>query len=106
MRVKLVFCHRSPERTFKIGNRYFPVCARCTGIYGGILVFLVISYFIIFQYGIFSLLVAIVMILPTLLDGYSQLLGYRLSNNGLRFFTGFVSGIGIIILIKFLVNFF
>jgi len=30
-------CHRMPERSFALEGMTFPVCARCTGIYGGLL---------------------------------------------------------------------
>lgn len=28
-------CHRIPERSFVLGDRYFPLCARCTGTFLG-----------------------------------------------------------------------
>jgi uncharacterized membrane protein len=28
-----VVCHQLPERSFFLGDRQFPVCARCTGLY-------------------------------------------------------------------------
>lgn len=30
-----VVCHQLPERSFFWGDRPFPVCARCTGLYAG-----------------------------------------------------------------------
>ena len=32
------FCHRISDRSFAIGGRQFPLCARCTGMYLGALV--------------------------------------------------------------------
>lgn len=32
------FCHRITERSFTIGGRQFPLCARCTGMYLGVMV--------------------------------------------------------------------
>jgi uncharacterized membrane protein len=40
------------------------------------------------------------MLLPAFLDGFTQLLNYRISNNQLRFFTGLIGGVGLGILIK------
>jgi len=93
-------CHRIPERTFKIRNWYFPVCTRCLGIY--------ISGIFLIIYGLFStiylnitiILLAILLIIPMFLDGITQLLGIRNSNNKLRFVTGFLAGFGLIILAK------
>lgn len=104
MKVKLVFCHRLPERTFKIGKRYFPVCARCTGIYIGMIFFLVISLNIILQYGIESLFIGILMSFPAFLDGITQITDKRISNNNLRFITGLFCGIGIILIIQTIIK--
>lgn len=34
-------CHRIPERSFELGDRYFPLCARCTGTFLGAMLGLV-----------------------------------------------------------------
>jgi uncharacterized membrane protein len=40
------------------------------------------------------------MIIPTFIDGTTQLFGFRESNNLLRFSTGLIGGIGLAILVK------
>lgn len=40
------------------------------------------------------------MLIPTFIDGFSQFLSIRESNNSLRFFTGIIGGIGLGIIIK------
>lgn len=40
------------------------------------------------------------MIIPTFIDGLTQLLGYRESNNKIRFFTGLAAGFGLGVLVK------
>ena len=40
------------------------------------------------------------MIIPTFLDGFTQFLGLRQSNNMLRLLTGLIGGVGLAILIK------
>lgn len=96
----VLICHRIPERTFKIGNRYFPVCSRCTGAYIGIFSYYLYVYFIYVQYTLPIILLGTIMILPMALDGITQLFEFRESNNGLRFFTGLIGGIGLGILFK------
>jgi uncharacterized membrane protein len=38
--------------------------------------------------------------IPAAADGFTQLFGWRESNNNLRFLTGFIGGIGLIIFMK------
>jgi len=42
------------------------------------------------------------MIVPTFSDGLTQFIGFRKSNNILRFLTGLFAGIGLGILVKYL----
>lgn len=97
---KVFICHRLPERTFKIKNRYFPVCSRCTGVYIGAFSYYIFVYFVYVQYNITVILAGILMILPTFSDGLTQFFGFRESNNVLRFFSGLIAGIGLGILVK------
>ncbi len=46
----LPICHRLPDRTFKIRNWYFPVCARCTGLYIGAFSYFIYVYFFYVDY--------------------------------------------------------
>lgn len=92
-------CHRIPERTFKIKGHYFPVCSRCTGIYLGGGFCLVINNFFNIQETLNLFILSIIMILPTLIDGLSQFFGLRKSNNPLRFSTGLIGGVGLVIII-------
>jgi len=84
-------CHRLPERSFRVEGRQFHVCARCTGFIAGLplsMLALPLRHdlppaFLI----IFGLL---------MLDGISQHLAWRTSNNRLRFITGFGTGLTLI----------
>jgi len=98
-----LFCHRIPERTFKLKERYFPLCARCTGIWiSGISFLLFVAFFpITYDIGKLTLL-AIVLILPMIIDGTTQLFGMRNSNNIIRFCTGLLGGISLGIFSKIL----
>ncbi len=93
-------CHRIPERTFKIRNHYFPVCARCTGAYIGMFSYFTSVYFVFIQYTLPLILLGILMIVPMALDGLTQFMELRESNNGLRFLSGLLGGIGLGIIFK------
>lgn len=97
---KNIICHRLPDRTFKIKNHYFPVCSRCTGIYIGSFSYFVYVYFFYVEYNMLLILLALLMIIPTLSDGLTQFFGMRESNNIIRVITGLIGGIGLGILIK------
>jgi len=96
----LYICHRLPDRTFKIRNWYFPVCARCTGLYVGAFSYFIYVYFFYVEYTTILILIAFLMITPTLLDGLTQFFDFRKSNNILRLLTGLLGGVGLAILIK------
>jgi len=93
-------CHRIPERTFKVKNHYFPVCARCTGIYIAGFTYFFIAAFVPIVYSIELIILGILLIIPTAIDGITQLLDKRESNNKLRFLTGLCTGTGLAILTK------
>ncbi|WP_209625347.1 DUF2085 domain-containing protein [Methanobacterium petrolearium] len=95
-----LICHRIPERTFKIKGHCFPVCSRCTGFYIGSFFYYIIAYFVYVEYTIFLIFLAILMTMPSLLDGFTQLIELRESNNILRLLTGLIGGVGLAILIK------
>jgi len=91
-----MICHRMPERSFKINGTPLIVCARCAGVYLG---FFVTAAFLFLVYGLFNatlhLLLALLFFVPEAIDGGTQLLGWRKSNNPLRLTSGFFAGMGI-----------
>jgi uncharacterized membrane protein len=96
MRWRLLFrlmCHGRVERCFLLFGVPMPICARCTGIYLGMLSGL-------FAYRLIPLLrervmrrIAFVCVVPLALDGVTQLLGFRESVNPLRVATGVITGL-------------
>lgn len=84
---KVWSCHRRPERSFRVSGRQLHVCARCTGLMAG----LAVGWSLI---PIRELAVPIWIVSATALvaDGLTQYLGWRVSNNALRFCTGFGMG--------------
>ncbi|MBC7119004.1 MAG: DUF2085 domain-containing protein [Methanobacteriaceae archaeon] len=93
-------CHRRPDRTFSIGGRRFPVCSRCTGIYIGAFSYFLIAYLTPIRYTPVLVMIATLITIPMILDGLTQLLGLRESNNLLRLLTGLPAGFGLGILTK------
>ncbi|WP_129690997.1 DUF2085 domain-containing protein [Gottfriedia acidiceleris] len=88
-------CHRKQERSFHIGSYTFPLCARCSAVLIGYL-------FLPFLFMISSLLLwwyIPLLMMPLLIDGYTQKWNWRESNNYLRFITGLLFGIAQTILI-------
>ena len=100
MNILNLICHRKPERSFFIKGYQFPVCARCTGFYISLAAYFIYAYYFYVDYNSYLLLFAILALIPTAIDGITQLLEYRESNNILRFGTGLLGGLGLGILIK------
>lgn len=89
-KMQLVACHRKPERSFFYKGKQFPICSRCTGI---ILGYLSMPLFL-FRIIDVSLWIALLLNVPAFIDGTTQIVGWRLSNNWLRFITGLMCGVG------------
>jgi uncharacterized membrane protein len=99
-----LLCHRIPDRTFKINKYYFPVCARCTGIYISGFSYFFIATFVPIIYNLELIMLSILLIIPMAVDGIFQLFNKRESNNKVRFLTGLFAGIGLAIFAK-IINF-
>ena len=97
-------CHRIPERSFFIKGHQFPVCARCTGFYTGLVAYLIVNFFYMHPYDFRMLLVSMILMIPVAVDGLTQYFGPRESTNRLRFATGFIGGVGLIIFIKIIIG--
>ena len=104
MNLTKYICHRIPERSFFIKGHQFPVCARCTGFYTGLAVFLIYNYIYGIDYSLSLFVLSIILLIPAAVDGFTQLFELRESNNNLRFVTGFIGGIGLIIFLKIIIQ--
>ncbi len=104
MKYYKLLCHRMPERSFHYKTHQFPVCARCTGFYTGLAIFLTYKAIFPINYTFTLLIISIILLIPTSIDGFTQYLGLRESNNKLRFITGLIGGIGLIILFKIILK--
>ena len=82
-------CHQLPERSFFWHGWQFPVCARCTGIIFGEIVYLIFFKLC----SKFSYVISVILQLPMIIDGGMQLITNYRSNNKRRFVTGFIAGL-------------
>ena len=89
-------CHRNPKRSFFINNRQFNVCSRCTGIISGILASIPLLLFNVIDINYFFLIFTLL----NFIDGTTQLLRLRESNNILRFLLGLGFGFSLLFFIK------
>jgi len=90
-------CHQIPERSLKMGGLILPVCSRCCGIYIGFFVCAVFM-FLVFRKKeselppLYILIILIIFILSTVIDGLLSYFSIIETNNIARFITGFLSG--------------
>lgn len=83
-------CHCREDRSFHIRGRRLPLCARCTGELAGILLCLVRAPFVLP-----SVPLALVLMIPMVLDGGLQALTPYESGNLRRLLTGLLFGYGL-----------
>jgi uncharacterized membrane protein len=91
-------CHGDPSRSFWIRGRPLPLCSRCITFYPSIFLGIgvgILIYFLTELGSIFALIIFTVLIVPLVLDGWTQYIGLRSSNNFLRALTGALAGSGI-----------
>ena len=97
---KLWRCHQKPERSFFVFGYQLPLCTRCTGVLIGYL-----CSFILLIFGfLIPDVICLILIIPLILDGTTQLLFIIMSNNLRRFITGVMFGLGFIQLIANICN--
>jgi len=83
-------CHQLPERSFALLGQQLPVCARCTGLYLGALLGVLIYPIRRAEASKWLLLIATA---PIALDGLGQLVWLWQSTNLLRVTTGSLLGL-------------
>ena len=93
--LKIFFmCHCRADRSFFFKGKQFPICARCTGQ----LIGLILGIIIAFKIKDLSWFYIVLLMLPLIIDGVTQLLTKYESNNIKRVITGILFGIGFIFL--------
>ncbi len=106
---KIPLCNRNPERALHIGDFVFPICYRCMMLGIGIFIGCIFFYILkekknmLFKFKHFIL--AIILIIPTFIDGLVQTLSTYESTNLRRSVTGLIAGLGISFLIIIILQF-
>lgn len=95
-----LICHRKPERSFFFRGHQFPVCARCTGFYITVFLYFIYTFYYYINYNLVILIIAILLLVPAGIDGFTQLFKFRESTNFLRLVTGLMGGLGLGIIVK------
>lgn len=90
-----LICHRKKDHCIRIFGHTSPLCARCMGICLGTVTVLLLNLVGLTITPAISMPISIILVSPLLLDGFTQLLGLRKSNNILRLVTGFSFSIGV-----------
>lgn len=84
----IVSCHQLTDRSLHLNGRQFHICARCTGIVTGLL----FSPILVFMEHKISFYLFFVGAVIVSIDGITQLMKLRKSNNVLRLISGFLFG--------------
>jgi len=95
MKWRLLFrflCHGKPERCFYLWGTPMPICARCTAIYGGAVIALLLFPLLPHVTEFTARWTMYVLATPMAIDGLTQLTTLRESTNSLRLVTGFLAG--------------
>ncbi len=97
-------CHQIPSKSLTFGNITLPICARCSGIYMGFLVTAIILFLFYKKREsslppLWVMVILIIFILSTIIDGFLSYLNLMPTNNNIRFITGFLCGSGIMAIV-------
>lgn len=87
-----MFCTEISDHSYYLNGNQMPFCARCTGIFIGLIVGMLIAVIFNPKVSIFLIGLAIV---PILIDGGLQLITTYQSTNPLRIATGLLAGVAV-----------
>ena len=96
---KAPLCNLNVEHGISIFDFYLPLCARCTGIFLGLLIFPIFLNKNISKYSVFLNFVSVVFIFPCIIDGMIQTFTVYESNNVIRLISGFLFSHGVLVII-------
>ncbi|MCG9479141.1 MAG: DUF2085 domain-containing protein [Actinomycetia bacterium] len=103
-KIGFAVCHQLPERCLSFGPILINICARCNGIYLGFFIsaLLLFALYRKRQSGlppVWVLIILLLFIASTLVDGLLSYLSVISTNNIVRFITGFLCGASIMAII-------
>lgn len=87
-----LLCHGFPHRSYALFDVAMPICARCVGVYAGLLGGLALFPLLSKLSEKAMRVAAFVAVMPLAIDGLTQLTGLRESTNDLRVVTGLLAG--------------
>jgi len=96
MRWRLLFrvlCHGIPSRCIELFGVPMPICARCVGIYAGLLIGLLVFWLLPIITERAMRVFLFIAVTPLAIDGVTQLVRLRESTNPLRMATGIAAGL-------------
>jgi uncharacterized membrane protein len=96
-KIGFCICHKKKDRSIKLFGLENYFCSRCLGILIGYFIGLIISNI----YTQIPMYVAFLFIIPLIVDGFTQLIHLRESNNKLRLVTGIFFGFGLLMITKY-----
>lgn len=95
--VSSLVCHQHPERCFIIGGRILPLCARCSGIYAGFMVFFLFLWitaarkrFVDYDRRVYICSGIILVLFLT--EGFLSFMHAVYAGNNIRFLSGLFGG--------------
>jgi uncharacterized membrane protein len=83
-----VLCHGMAERSLIVFGEPMPICARCSGIYAGLLAGIALYALMPWLREGTTRVMLLVAVVPITIDGVTQAIGLRTSTNPLRIATG------------------
>jgi uncharacterized membrane protein len=87
-----LICHGLARRSLELFDVPMPICARCVGIYAGLLAGVALFRLVPLLRERVMRHVAFAAVVPLALDGLTQLAQFRESTNELRLTTGVIAG--------------
>lgn len=96
MKIPKWVCHQIPERCFSVRGKKLFLCSRCLMLYLGMIIGFIISLISNLAYFFNKkgmLVVMFILLIPMAIDGTTQLVKLRESNNTLRTITGLLAGL-------------
>lgn len=95
LRMALI-CHRKESRCIKIGSHRSFLCARCTGLGVGLGASFFLRLLRLAPSEYFPQWMGLLLVLPLMVDGFSQLLRIRESTNLMRLVSGVLFSLGML----------